>query len=172
MSYVVEGDALHGFVLLQGVHLVQVAVSDEHSPVLRLVETVDLGNTKLLISDTTGYSRCTQTRWHLHTLQGNVVSHQQLGLCLCTHRHVLWVCAHVVKSWISALKTFYLAYVAGEQDSHEFVFPLQIAWDQCERCCRVRAVSLLSDTHTTRNLSKYSSLTRINSQPARVKMSL
>lgn len=62
MSYVVEGDALHGFALLQGVHLVQVAVSDEHSPVLRLVETVDLGNTKLLISDTTGYSRCTQTR--------------------------------------------------------------------------------------------------------------
>lgn len=54
MPYVVEGDALHGFILLQGVHLVQVAVSDEHSPILRLVETVDLGNTKLLISHPTG----------------------------------------------------------------------------------------------------------------------
>lgn len=53
VSYVVEGDALHGFVLLQGVHLVQVAVSDEHSPVLCFVETVDLGNTKL-ISHPTG----------------------------------------------------------------------------------------------------------------------
>lgn len=42
--HVVEGDALHGFVLLQGVHLVQVAVSDEHSPVLCLVETVDLAH--------------------------------------------------------------------------------------------------------------------------------
>lgn len=41
--YVVEGGALHGLVLLQGVHLVQVAVSDEQGPVLRLVETVDLG---------------------------------------------------------------------------------------------------------------------------------
>lgn len=53
VAYVVEGDALHGFVLLQGVHLVQVAVSDEHGTVLRLVETVDLINTKLLISHPT-----------------------------------------------------------------------------------------------------------------------
>lgn len=51
-SYVVQGDALHGLVLLQGVHLVQVAVSDEDSPVLCLVEVVDLENTKLLISHT------------------------------------------------------------------------------------------------------------------------
>lgn len=48
MAYIVEGDALHGFVLLHGVHLVQVAVGDEHSPVLRLVETVDLENAKPL----------------------------------------------------------------------------------------------------------------------------
>lgn len=59
MSYVVEGDALHGLELLQGVHLVQVAVGDEHGPVLRLVETVDLGNAKLLVSHTnTGGIKC------------------------------------------------------------------------------------------------------------------
>lgn len=49
MAHVVEGGALHGPVLLEGVHLVQVAVSDEHSSVLCFVETVDLENTKLLI---------------------------------------------------------------------------------------------------------------------------
>lgn len=53
-SYIVEGDALHRLVLLQGVHLVQVAVCDEDGPVLCLVETVDLGNTKTLISLPTG----------------------------------------------------------------------------------------------------------------------
>lgn len=44
-SYIVQGEGLHGLVLLQGVHLVQVTVSDEHSSVLRPVETVDLTNT-------------------------------------------------------------------------------------------------------------------------------
>lgn len=61
LTYIIEGDALHGFVLPQGVHLVQVAVSDEHCPVLCLVETVDLENTKLLISHPIGYGKCTQT---------------------------------------------------------------------------------------------------------------
>ena len=62
VSYVVEGDALHGLVLLQGVHLVQVAVSDEHSAVLRLVEMVDLGNTKH-----PHYKlKCTHTHTHTH----------------------------------------------------------------------------------------------------------
>ena len=63
VSYVVEGDALHGLVLLQGVHLVQVAVSDEHSAVLRLVEMVDLGNTKH-----PHYKlKCTHTHTQKHT---------------------------------------------------------------------------------------------------------
>lgn len=46
-SYIVKGEGLHGLVLLQGVHFVQVTVSDEHSSVLRPMETVDLTNTKL-----------------------------------------------------------------------------------------------------------------------------
>lgn len=50
MTYVVEGDALHGLVLLHGVHLVQVAVGDEHGPVLRFVEAVDLENAKPSVS--------------------------------------------------------------------------------------------------------------------------
>lgn len=62
MPYVVEGDALHGLVLLQGVHLVQVAVGDEHGPVLRLVETVDLGNPKLLVSHS---NTSTRSSWSL-----------------------------------------------------------------------------------------------------------
>ena len=60
-SYVVERDVLHGLVLLQGVHLVQVAVCDEDSPVLRLVETVDLGNTISLIIHPTGAPHTHQT---------------------------------------------------------------------------------------------------------------
>lgn len=47
VSYIVKGEGLHGLVLLQGVHFVQVTVSDEHSSVLRPMETVDLTNTKL-----------------------------------------------------------------------------------------------------------------------------
>lgn len=61
LSYIIEGDAFHGFVLPQGVHLVQVAVSDEHRPVLCLVEMVDLENTKHLISHPAGYGKCTPT---------------------------------------------------------------------------------------------------------------
>lgn len=49
VSYVVEGEGLHGLVLLQGVQLVQVAVGDEHGSVLRLVEMVDLTDPKLSI---------------------------------------------------------------------------------------------------------------------------
>lgn len=47
VSYIVKGEGLHGLVLLQGVHFVQVTVSDEHSSVLRPMETIDLTNTKL-----------------------------------------------------------------------------------------------------------------------------
>lgn len=88
MSYVVEGDALHGFVLLQGVHLVQVAVSDEHSPVLRLVETVDLINTKLLISHPAGEAH-THTHTHLNTPQGDEANRESLGLSGCADRYML-----------------------------------------------------------------------------------
>lgn len=92
MAYIVEGDALHGFVLLQGVHLVQVAVGDEHSPVLRLVETVDLENAKPSISQAF-------QRWRRVSSGG---------------------------------QSLHLSHVAGKQDSHEFVFPLQLARNQCE----------------------------------------
>lgn len=50
MPYVVEGDALHGLELLLRVHLVQVAVRDEHGAVLHLVEVVDLVETTQVVS--------------------------------------------------------------------------------------------------------------------------
>lgn len=81
-TYIVEGGALHGFVLLQGVHLVQVAVSDEHSSVLRLVETVDLIKTKLLISHPAGGGLCARTRTHtrsLNTPQGAGANQDSCG---------------------------------------------------------------------------------------------
>lgn len=54
-SYVVKRDALHGFVLLERVHFIQVAVSDEHNSVLRLVEVVDLENTASRLSFESGW---------------------------------------------------------------------------------------------------------------------
>lgn len=78
MSYIIEGDALHGFVLFQGVHLVQVAVSDEHSPILRLVETVDLINTKLLISHPAG-----EVHTHIQTLRREVEPTRRSWVYLC-----------------------------------------------------------------------------------------
>lgn len=93
MPYVVEGDAFHGFVLLQGVHLVQVAVSDEHSPVLRLVETVDLGNTKLLISHPTGLEHTCCTHRSKHPAEGWHKPRAVGFICLHRQMHVVTVCA-------------------------------------------------------------------------------
>lgn len=59
MAYVVQGDALHGQEVLLGVHLVQVAVCDEHRAVLHLVEVVDLVETQQLVS-----AACTHARTH------------------------------------------------------------------------------------------------------------
>lgn len=69
MPYVVEGDALHGLEVLLGVHLVQVAVCDEHGAVLHLVEAVDLVEAKQLISATCMRAHApTNTHPHTHTL--------------------------------------------------------------------------------------------------------
>lgn len=130
MPYVVEGGALHGFVLLQGVHLVQVAVSDEHSPVLRLVETVDLGNTKILISHPTGYTPPPP---------------RGVGAACGRRRR----------------KASYLSYVTGEQNSHELVFPLQLAGHQSERGGGVGTVPLLSATNTDKQGCQSSELSII-----------
>lgn len=91
VSYIVKGEGLHGLVLLQGVHFVQVTVSDEHSSVLRPMETVNLANTKLNFR---------------HSIQTLVT---------------LAVCG----GWLIS-KSSHLADVAGEQNPHEFVFPLQL----------------------------------------------
>lgn len=64
--YIVEGDALHGLEVLLGVHLVQVAVCDEHGAVLHLVEAVDLVEAKQLISATCMRAR-THRQTHTHT---------------------------------------------------------------------------------------------------------
>lgn len=60
MTHIVERDALHRFVLFDWVHLVQVSVSNEHSPVLRLVEVVDLRNTFVINGSVTHHTlyRC------------------------------------------------------------------------------------------------------------------
>lgn len=50
----------------------------------------------------------------------------------------------------------YLAHVTGEQNLHEFVFPLQLAGNQREGRGRVGAVSLLLATNNTEKLSKRS----------------
>lgn len=42
VTHVVEGDGLHHFVLLRGVHLIKVPVGDEDCSVLHLTEAVDL----------------------------------------------------------------------------------------------------------------------------------
>lgn len=76
MPYVVEGDALHGQEVLLGVHLVQVAVGDEHGAVLHLVEMVDLVKTKQLISPA---CTCTPTRTHI---QG----HFCMCVCVCAFK--------------------------------------------------------------------------------------
>lgn len=90
VSYVVEGDALHGLVLLQGVHLVQVAVSDEHSAVLRLVETVDLGNTKPP-HQSPHKLKCTHT--HVNSPAGRRSKPGTVGfICLCRQNHVVCSC--------------------------------------------------------------------------------
>lgn len=50
----------------------------------------------------------------------------------------------------------HLAHIAGEQNSHEFVFPLQLAGHQRERCSCVGAVALLlaQRTRTKKTCSK------------------
>ncbi len=42
VTYVIEGDGLHHFVLLHGVHLIEVSVGNEDGSVLHLTEAVDL----------------------------------------------------------------------------------------------------------------------------------
>jgi len=40
--YIIEWDALHGLVLLDRVHFVEVAISDEQCSVLCFIEAIDL----------------------------------------------------------------------------------------------------------------------------------
>lgn len=122
MSYVVKGDALHGFVLPQGVHLIQVSVRDEQSPVLCLVKTVDLGNTKLLVSH--------PQEMH-HELANRLTSTPWREIMLS--RRGFYSCAHMLrKVRTNDFTAFYLSHVAGEQNSHELVFPLQLAGNESE----------------------------------------
>ena len=72
----------------------------------------------------------------------------------------LRVCGGVC-AWTDALRAPYLADVAGEQNPHELVLPLQLAGDERERRCRVGAVPLLSATkNKTRETSSQVSLDR------------
>lgn len=41
-THVVQRDGLHHFVLLRGVHLIEVAISDENGAVFHLTEPIDL----------------------------------------------------------------------------------------------------------------------------------
>lgn len=71
-----------------------------------------------------------------------------MGLFMCADRYMLRrVCTWLAV--INALKSLlaYLAHIAGEENSHEFVFPLQLAGHQRERGGGVRTVPLLLE-HT------------------------
>lgn len=44
--YIIQWDALHGLVLLQGIHFVEVTIRNQHCPILCLIEVVDLQKQK------------------------------------------------------------------------------------------------------------------------------
>lgn len=45
--YIIQWDALHGLVLLQGIHFVEMTISNQHCPILCLIEVVDLQKQKI-----------------------------------------------------------------------------------------------------------------------------